>query len=371
MLRALDKWLPGYLRSMFRRKVSRGPRHLLLCIADHFEPFNRDILPDGSITGGVSSAAAQNLTRAWCEKYQAELSGFKDADGYSPQHTFFYPWDEYDPACLDILGDFCRDGYGEVEVHLHHRNDSQSSLQNKLEQCRDCYSREHGLLGRMKNADSAGYAFVHGNWCLCNARPDGDWCGVDRELEVLEKTGCYADFTFPSAPSVTQPRRVNEIYYGRDPRSGERGVQFGGGLKAGTKRQNGVVMIQGPLALNWSSRKFGLLPRLENAELSGANPPSDSRLKLWCRTGVHVVGRPEWIVVKLHTHGAVATNQAVLTGSQMHLFHKSMSSLGQNQACVLHYVSARELYNIVRAAEVGKTGDPGQYRDFEVLWNGR
>jgi len=32
----------------------------------------------------------------------------------------------------------------------------------------------------------------------------------------------------------------------------------------------------------------------------------------------------------------------------------------------LHYVSAREMYNIVKAAEVGKAGDPGQYRDFVI-----
>jgi hypothetical protein len=55
------------------------------------------------------------------------------------------------------------------------------------------------------------YGFVHGNWALCNSRPDGDWCGVNEELTVLAQTGCYADFTFPSAPSPTQPRMVNAV----------------------------------------------------------------------------------------------------------------------------------------------------------------
>jgi hypothetical protein len=32
----------------------------------------------------------------------------------------------------------------------------------------------------------------------------------------------------------------------------------------------------------------------------------------------------------------------------------------------LHYVTAREAYNIVKAAEAGKAGDPNAYRDFEV-----
>ncbi len=32
----------------------------------------------------------------------------------------------------------------------------------------------------------------------------------------------------------------------------------------------------------------------------------------------------------------------------------------------LHYVTAREAYNIVKAAEAGKSGDPNDYRDFEI-----
>ncbi len=30
---------------------------------------------------------------------------------------------------------------------------------------------------------------------------------------------------------------------------------------------------------------------------------------------------------------------------------------------VLHYVTAREMYNIIKAAEEGKHGDPNQFRD--------
>jgi len=32
----------------------------------------------------------------------------------------------------------------------------------------------------------------------------------------------------------------------------------------------------------------------------------------------------------------------------------------------LHYVTAREMYNLVKAAEAGETGDPGMFRDFVV-----
>lgn len=33
---------------------------------------------------------------------------------------------------------------------------------------------------------------------------------------------------------------------------------------------------------------------------------------------------------------------------------------------VLHYVTAREAYNIIKAAEAGHAGDPNDYRDFEL-----
>ena len=32
----------------------------------------------------------------------------------------------------------------------------------------------------------------------------------------------------------------------------------------------------------------------------------------------------------------------------------------------LHYVTAREMYNAIRAAERGLAGNPGEYRDLEI-----
>src|SRR5258707_498316 len=60
------------------------------------------------------------------------------------------------------------------------------------------------------------YAFIHGNWALDNSRPDGRWCGINNELDVLRETGCFADFTLPSAPSPCQTSTINRIYYAVD-----------------------------------------------------------------------------------------------------------------------------------------------------------
>lgn len=373
MLRAADKWLAGYLRSrLVNAPAGHGPVRLLLCIADHFEPFR---LRDAD---GVRPSAdeARQTVRAWCERYRESAGAFADSDGRPPRHTCFYPEEDYDAECLAELARFCAQGFGEVELHLHHRHDTAPSLRRKLERFRNLLHDEHGLLGAGPDG-AARFGFVHGNWALCNSRPDRDWCGVDEELGVLAEAGCYADFTFPSAPSPTQPRLVNAIYRARDrpgrPRGQDRGERVRVEARPGAGRsRKGVarelMLIQGPLALDWRNRKWGMLPRLENADLTGANPPGPGRLDLWLRQGIHVLGRPDWVVVKLHTHGCVAANAEMLLGPAMRAFHAHLAErLEAGRIVSLHYICARELYNMVRAAEDGHAGSPGAYRDYEIL----
>lgn len=357
----MDRWLPGYLAALARRPPAvEGPRHLIFCVADHFEPLG----------GGVPLAAARASVRDWSRAYAERFSGLCDADGRPPVHTFFYPADEYDPACLEALAPLVTGGMGEVEVHLHHRHDTEAGFEQKLLGFRDVLHGEHGYLG----PDASGavrYGFVHGNWALCNSRPDGDWCGVNGELGILRRTGCYADFTFPSAPSPTQPRLVNALYYARDaaggrPRGHDRGVQVRAGAPPAGP-DDALLMIQGPLALNWHWRKWGLLPRLENAELSGANPPSPGRIDLWAAQQIHVPGRSDWVFVKVHTHGMNRANRGALLGDAMSAAHRHLQTVfNDGQAWRLHYVSAREMANLVHAAEAGRSGEPGAWRDAIV-----
>jgi len=360
MLRAVDKWMAGYLRSVqMRPRGMTGLRHLVFCLVDHFEPF-RD---------GVPVDTARDLVNRWQRGYMTSVDGIVDADGVGPQHSFFYPEEEYDASCLAMLGELSAAGHGEVEIHLHHRNDSAEGLAAALSRFRDRLRGDHGMLGQDR-VDQLRFGFIHGNWALCNSRPDGDWCGVNEELAVLGNTGCYADFTFPSAPSPTQPRVVNSIYYARDASGAPRGHDRGRSVQVdGAAAGDGELMIvEGPLALDWRRRKFGILPRLENAEVSAANPPTAARADLWARQAIHVVGKPEWVFVKLHTHGCVPANMSILLSAQMRAFHETLvSRFNDGHEWQLHYVTAREMYNVIRAAEAGKTGDPGLYRDFDVL----
>jgi hypothetical protein len=368
MLRGMDRWLPGYLLGCVRRARTRvRPRHILLCVADHFEPLDRNIAADGSVGGGIDPARALASVEDWCNGYRACVGALRDADGRPPRHTFFYPWDEYDASCVDCLAAFCREGFGEVEIHLHHRHDDAARLRGKLVACRDTLAKTHGLLGRRADG-RPGYAFVHGNWALCDSRPDGDWCGVRQELAVLAETGCYADLTFPSAPSATQPRVINAPFYGRDPQVGERGVQRADWVRAAsvapTGSPGGVMMIPGPLGLNWRRRKWGVLPRLENAELSGVNPPTTDRLRVWLRIGVAVAEQADWVAIKLHTHGMAPANRNLLLGARMAVFHRALLDWCREEGgCALHYVTARELFNIMTAAAGGPGGNPDLHRN--------
>src|SRR4029077_15024853 len=126
---------------------------------------------------------------------------------------------------------------------------------------------------------------------LDNARPDGKYCGVNNELIVLREEGCYADFTLPCAPDPSQTRTINSIYYATDdpvrPKSHDRGTP----VTVGVPPSGDLMIVQGPLGLDWGNRKYGLLPRIENADVRASMPPSPARVDRWVRAGIHVAGR--------------------------------------------------------------------------------
>jgi hypothetical protein len=290
----------------------------------------------------------------WVREYPQSVAGIVDSRGQPPQQSFFYPAEEYNAEHVEKLAELCRQGLGDVEVHLHHDNDTADHLRETLEKFKQRLYHQHGLL-RKNGQGEITYAFVHGNWALCNSRPDGRWCGVNNELTVLRQTGCYADFTMPSAPSPTQTVTINSIYYANDRPPRPKAHDVGIAARVGAvPPQESLLLIQGPLQLDWRRRKWGLLPRLENAELHGGFPPSMARFELWLRAGVGVGGRPNWIFVKLHTHGAKEGNADVLLGEPMRTFHRDLVAYAAARpALKYYYVTAREMADLVHQAEAG------------------
>ena len=354
--RNMHVWLPDYLR---RRRVRAGPGpvHVMFCFVDHFEPMWR----------GADLSTQRARVDRWCRDYRALAGRHRDADGCPPQHTFFYPEEEYAEEHLDKIASLCADGYGELEVHLHHDNDTEANFRTSIARFCTILHERHGALSRDGSTGALRFGFIHGNWCLDNSRADGRWCGLDNELILLRELGCYADFTLPSAPSDTQTSTINAIYYATDdplrPKSHDRGLP----VRVGGKAHGDLMIVQGPLGLNWRERRLGVLPRIENADVRAGCPPTAARIDAWVRAGIHVEGRPDWVFVKVHTHGTQENDMDTLLGEAAERMHAYLEHAYNDGARYrLHYVTARETYNIIKAAEAGERGEPGDYRDYEI-----
>jgi hypothetical protein len=359
--RAMDRWIVPYVLQMRRRYAPRAEEdvHLLLCFADHFEP--------------KADRATADRSRArvhrWVTDFPRQFARFRDTDGRPPRYTFFYPIEEYEPEYLDELAGLCREGFGEVEIHLHHHNDTSANLRASLLAFKELLHTRHGLLSCHRATGEVRYGFIHGNWALNNSLPGGRFCGVNDELEILRETGCYADFTLPSAPSLAQTSTINSIYYVDTsrhwPKSHNRGVAAG----SGKAPASALLLIQGPLILDWSRRKHGLLPTVENGCLQASQPPDIARLPLWLGARVQIPQRPDWFFVKLHAHGAEEHSHHTLLGEPMVNFHKQLAEYARaNPHFHFHYVTAREMYNLVRAAEAGFKGNVAAALDYELIW---
>ncbi len=350
--RHIDMWIGSYYFPANRTaeaNQSDEPIDLFIAICDHYEP-GRD---------GASKEIGISLVDRWVNEYPKMFDQFRDCNGQVPQHTFFFPQDEYEPEYLDRLKTLCEAGYGDVDVHLHHESDTAEQLREKLNEFRETLYHRHGLLRRDPVTNEIVYGFIHGNWALCNSRPDGYCCGVNEEITILRETGCYADFTMPSAPSNTQTSTINSIYYVTD-HPGETKSHDTGQLATvgGTPPAESLLMIQGPLAPSWSPPKWGIFPRIENGDLHGTRPPSIDRLKLWIKANVHVQGKPNWKFIKLHTHGCKEGNIDMLLGTPMQQFHQQLASFAQQNPHIrYHYVTAWEMALLVKQAEQNKTGE--------------
>ena len=78
-----------------------------------------------------------------------------------------------------------------------------------------------------------------------------------------------------------------------------------------------------------------------------------------------MIGRPEWVFVKAHTHGTQEPVSASLLGAGGEALHSVLTTrYNDGRRWILHYVTAREMYNIALAAMDGHAGDPGLYRDY-------
>lgn len=354
--RNMEIWILGFIKHRLQKPTNKsgGPTHILFCFVDHYEPqWKNDDLQ-----------VERDRVDRWVTDYPKMAEGHRDADGHFPQHTFFYPEEEYRKEHLDKLQALCEAGYGEVEIHIHHDDDTEENFRDILQRFKKTLVEEHRLLSKDPNGN-VGFAFIHGNWSLDNSLPDGRYCGLNNEIKILADEGCFVDMTLPSAPSKAQTSTVNSIYMATDdvdkPKSHDKGklVEFGKALIGD------LLIVQGPLCLNWKQRKFGIIPKIENGDIRGIQPPLPERMDSWVDQHITIRGKEEWVFVKIYTHGTQEPDMDALLGQQMDDFYSYVEAkYNDGVNYVLHYVNAREVYNIIRAASDGKTGNPNQYRDY-------
>jgi hypothetical protein len=357
------KWsLPWLVRYPFWRSSkivsARSPNdftHIVFVIANHFEP-------------GVGKQAARHVER-WCRLASHIGHSLRDHDGTSFRHTYFFPAEQYDATSIDLLSALQSEELGEIEVHLHHgvqQPDSVENTRHMIETFRDTLAHEHGCLSRENSTASPRYAFVHGNLALANSA-GGRNCGVDSEMDVLSATGCYADFTLPSAPDQSQVPKINAIYQCGNPFTEARPHRSGPDLRVGDK-PNLPIIINGPLVFDWTRRVYGLpIPRIDDGALARNYPLKPDRFKRWQSAQIGVHGRPEWIFIKLHCHAFFEQDQDSMIGDEMKRFMTEILEQGEATGRFkIHFASAREVFNMVSAALAGEQGDPGQYRDYNL-----
>ncbi len=342
-------WLGRHLAAGRRFNRARLPPEALIdvmvLVSDHFEPARR-----------FGDEAAEQSVRSWCRDYERLAGGFRDADGRPPQHTWFYRYDYPHAGCLQALSESTFRGFGEVEFHLHHGHDSHASFETTLRQGLGWFHR----FGAMLTAEArpvSRFAYVAGNSALDNGAGDDALSGCDTELAALRAAGCYADFTFPALGSPAQPRLTNTIYYAAEdgkPRSYDHGQP----VRVGGSAWGDLMIFLGPVALNWHDGYA------DDGAVENSSPAHPRRLAPWLSAHVHVPGRPEWVFVKLSTHGM--QNRESFLGKSMRATLEAMQSWWNRPPFRLHYVTAREAYNIVKAAEAGRCGNAGDYRDFAV-----
>lgn len=327
-------WLPRYVQSRLAPPPRHAPTRVWIALADHYEPLWK----------GATEETARARVERWRRVWPSIAARHRDSAGRLPRYTFFYPEEEYRPFLLDPLAEMKQAAIADVEVHLHHDGEGEQNFVDRIHSFTEKLYHRHGLL--RKQDGKITFGFIHGNWALDNSLPDGRWCGLNNEISLLRDLGCYADFTMPSVPSPTQTRMVNTIYWATDdperPKSHDAGIPVTiGGPVAGD-----LMMIPGPLGLNWLGRRRWFVPRVETGELSASNPPSQHRARLWLRYAPRI---GENIFIKLFTHGAQERNAEMLLGGGLDLALESLQAECAEARLKLCFVSAREMWQAIEA----------------------
>ncbi len=341
-------WLPEYIWSIIDKtnpvySIDQG-KHLMFLIADHHEHPLED---------GDAKISATN----WYDDYRSVVDGITDSYGNPFRYTWFYPYDdERTPSALVVVNQMVYDGYGELEFHWHNSHVTATQFRKELESGVNWFNGFGAMKTAEKNSRSA-FGYVAGNWNLDNGlmRPS-KMDGPTYEIRDLKSLGGYADFTFPNH-SASQSHWFSSLYYVKDDESPK---SYDEGKRASVEESHDDFLIfQGPTSLDFRTRatEYGTLESWWRGDWG-------SRIENWWKNSPYVIGKPAWRFIKVYTHG-VQSKDLILSDDFKGLLKKLVTFCEENNI-KLHFVSAREAFNILKAAETDAPGDPEQYRDYLI-----
>jgi len=343
------RWAPNYLLAgTSKENVPDSQKHLIFIMVDHYEHFAKGVIPQ----------SVEN-NRIWCEKFRKISDKYLDDYGNKFRYTWFYPYDHHIDGIMDELSDMSFRGYGEVEMHWHLPIDGSvtpQTYQQKLNEALEWY-HQFGAMITDEETPRTAFAYIGGNWDLDASRtPKSN--GLTNQIDVLRKSGCYADFTFSTIGTNAQPQKINSIYYVIDdtekPKSHDTGIDAEVGKQP---NENQFMIFEGPMTIDWQGA-------LEYGAIESDPRFQPDRIPKWLKANIHVKGRPEWVFVKVYSHGAQSAK--IVLDHDLEWMLQSLQEYCKTHGIKLHFMTTREAYNLVKAAEAGKSGNPEDYRDFAI-----
>ena len=341
-----DRWIVTYIKRELAEKENveeNKDRHIIFTFVDHYEP-------------GYKEKEAIEKHKKWMALYKKAIKNHHDSYGNSVKYTWYYPYDQHIDKILISLTKAVYDGLGEVEMHWHHPKSDNQKFPGELKKAITWYNQYGALLVCGSKVETR-FSFIHGNWALDNSL-NGKLCGVSREIEYLYAQGVYADLTFSTIGTDAQPtKRINSIYYINED---EKSKSYNDGplVEKGKIVNNKMMSIQGPMSIDFIE---GF--RLEYGALETYAKPSKKRIDKWVDANIHVKDKPEWVFVKLYSHGI---QSSVIMKEYFGKMLGDIEQYAKGKKYKLHYMTAREMYNVIKAAEQGKEGDPEKYRNLVI-----
>jgi hypothetical protein len=348
MIRGLENWLPALRRKQRPMENALGTRHVLIAICNRFEPSEK--------TRGDGKPA---LLEEWSRDLSRLADEFSDGKAVAPKHTFFLPAENADAVWVPELGELCKATGNEIELMAPRPVESAECLRESIQRAKASLGGQ-GWLSCDKTGASR-YGFIQGTKVPDSTR-------LISHRAILKETGCYASFLPPELVDEVPAEFDNSLCYAydhnlKDRPGGLRRVRAKRGLQ--TESDDGLLLVPPPFARDWTRKKFGLLPQVETSELTAAKPPSRERLRLWLDCRITVDARPNWVFIALHTHGLQPENSMMLLGEPMRKFYRALVKvMADDESLRFHCVTARELINILHAAEAGHSGNPSRFKEF-------